>query len=194
MIKKLKQYLNLSMVMSILFLILGVITLIYPKTTLSVFSYFIAVMSIGLGIYLIVLEFASRNSYFMIDTGLSGVLILVLGIVLLMYPKSLTVLIPICLGIWFIVSSVMKLRFTYLLKNISSGLFVSSIIMGILSIICGILFILNPLESSTVITLSCGILIVVYSISDIIEIFIFKRNMNRISKKIKEDMKIIDEI
>lgn len=196
MLKKINKYFNLSIASSILFIILGIIILIFPKISLSIFSYLIGISAILLGIYLIYLEVRYGSIFTLIDTSLSGILSILLGIIILIYPKTVAIFIPIVLGIWFIMSSFMKLRISYYLKYISSSLYLSTLIMNILSIICGIIFIINPLTSSTVITIYIAILLIISSISNLSEIIILKKNINDIDKHLQKEFKeykIIDE-
>lgn len=196
MLKKINKYFNLSISSSILFIILGIIILIFPNLSLNIFSYIMGIFTIILGIYLIILEMKYRNIYALIDTSLSGILSIIVGIIILIYPKTIAIFIPIVLGIWFIISSFMKLRISHYLKYINSSLYLSTIIINILSIICGIIFIINPLTSSTVITIYIAILLIIYSISNLSETIILKKNINDIGKHIKKELKeykIIDE-
>lgn len=196
MLKKINKYFNLSIASSILFIILGIIILIFPKISLSIFSYLIGISAILLGIYLIYLEVRYGSIFTLIDTSLSGILSILLGIIILIYPKTVAIFIPIVLGIWFIMSSFMKLRISYYLKYISGSLYLSTLIMNILSVICGIIFIINPLTSSTVITIYIAILLIIYSISNLSEIIILKKNINNIDKYLQKEFKeykIIDE-
>lgn len=186
MIKRINNYINLSILTSILFIILGIIVMIFPKTMLGIFSYSISIIAIISGIYLIILEIINRNNLFTIGSSLFGTLLILLGIIIFVHPKSIAALIPIGLGIWFITSSVAKLRFTTILKYENSGLWILSIIINILSIICGFVFILNPISSSEIITLIFGIIMIIYSISDICEMIVFKRNIRKIDKFLRD--------
>ena len=55
-----------------------------------------------------------------------------------------------------------------------------------------LLFIVNPLDGAEVIVSFVGILLFVYSLSDIVDMCIFKKNINVIKKNIKDGLKIID--
>ena len=62
--------------------------------------------------------------------------------------------------------------------------------MSILSIVCGIIFIFNPLDGANYIASFVGILLIIYSISDIVDMIIFKVNVNKIYKNIKDGLLI----
>ena len=192
MIKKINNYINLSILTSILFIVLGVTTMIFSKTMLNVLNYCLSIMTIISGIYLIILEIRTKNNLITIDSSLFGILLIVLGIIVFVHPNSVATLIPIGLGIWFIISSFAKLRFTSVLRNENTSLWILTLFMNFLAIICGFIFIFNPLSSSTIITSTIGLLIVIYSISDICEMIVFKKNVNKIAKFLKDRIIKID--
>ena len=57
MIKKLNKYINLSILLSILLMILGITIIIYPAMSLKIFSYGVSIISIVFGIYLLFEDF-----------------------------------------------------------------------------------------------------------------------------------------
>ena len=192
MIKKINKYINLSIFTSILFVLFGGVILLFPKTTLSVFSYTTALVLAVVGIYLIVLDIRTMNNLFYIESGLLGVLLLILGFIIIAHPSTLTVLLPVVLGIWFIVSSIIKFKLSAGLRGDNIGLWVLSLLVTILSVLCGVIFIVNPIESSEVITSSFGLIMIIYAVADSIEMIIFKRNINKIAKYVKEKIVLVD--
>ncbi len=189
MVNKLKKYINFSILVSCLLMVLGGIIFIYPAMTLKLLSYIVAVILIIFGVYLVVQDVIYKKFWLLFDFTLMGIICLVLGIVLLMYPDILTTLIPIFLGIWFIVSGITKFRLTSLLGT-DDGIFITSFIMSILSVICGVLFIISPLSGATIIISFIGILLFVYSLSDIVNMIIFKKNINKLEKSLKDGITV----
>ena len=57
MIKKINQYINLSIVLSILFMIVGLLLIVWPKASLDTFAYVIGSIMIVYGVY----NFKSRR-------------------------------------------------------------------------------------------------------------------------------------
>lgn len=182
MIEKFNKYVNLSIIISLLLIILGIIILVFPTISLKIFSYIISVITILSGILLLIEDYKYRNYFFPIDFSFSGIIILLIGIILLIYPNTLALLIPIFLGVWIITSSIVKFKIIILLSKIDSKIWILSLIMTILSIVCGIFLILNPLDSAEMIISVIGILLIIYSISDISNMIIFKKNINKIVK------------
>lgn len=189
MIGKLNKYINSSIVISALLMLLGIGIFIYPTMSLKVFSYSIAIIISLFGLFLII-EDIRYNIGMLFDFSLLGIMFFLLGLILLKYPNTLTSLIPIFLGIWFIVSGFVKGRWTYYLSDYKLSIRILSFIMSILSIVCGIIFIFNPLDGANYIASFVGILLIIYSISDIVDMIIFKINVNKIYKNIKDGLLI----
>lgn len=193
MIKKLNSWINSSIFISILFIILGIMMILFPKTSLSVFAYLIAILLMINGVYLIVLDCRMRNLFIPMDTLLSGLLSVLLGIMMFLYPNTLKIMIPVALGTWFILSSILKIRISFSLKDLGTPSWIWTLLMAILSIICGFILILNPSVTSITVTLIAGIMMIIYSISDIVDMVVFKKHMNEIAKHFKKNIKIIEE-
>ncbi|GAA1444263.1 HdeD family acid-resistance protein [Leifsonia poae] len=75
--------------------------------------------------------------------GISGVAALVLGIVLLFWPVKTLAVAAVFLGIYFIISGVMRVALGIFSKGISGGLRTLNIILGVLLVIAGIIALKN---------------------------------------------------
>ena len=193
MLKKFNQIINEAIGVSIIFLLLGIIFLIYPNISIQVVAYLIAFILIGSGIYLIGLEFTNRIIFFPMDTLFNGIISVILGTIILIYPNIFQIIIPIMLGTYFILDSIFKLKFITFLRRIDNNSWILTLLLTILSIICGIVLIANPLDSSIAIALFAGIILIVYSITGIIDMLLFKKNIHDLVKEWKKNIKIIEE-
>ncbi len=193
MLKKFNQIINEAIGISIIFLLLGIIFLIYPNISIQVVAYLIAFILIGSGIYLIGLEFTNRIIFFPMDTLFNGIISVILGTIILIYPNIFQTIIPIMLGTYFILDSIFKLKVATFLRRIDNTSWILTLLLTILSIICGIVLIANPLDSSIAIALFAGIILIVYSITGIIDMLLFKKNIHDLVKEWKKNIKIIEE-
>ncbi|MDY4996859.1 MAG: DUF308 domain-containing protein [Bacilli bacterium] len=193
MLKKFNQIINEAIGVSIIFLLLGIIFLIYPNISIQVVAYLIAFILIGSGIYLIGLEFTNRIIFFPMDTLFNGIISVILGTIILIYPNIFQIIIPIMLGTYFILDSIFKLKVITFLRRIDNTSWILTLLLTILSIICGIVLIANPLDSSIAIALFAGIILIVYSITGIIDMLLFKKNIHDLVKEWKKNIKIIEE-
>ncbi len=193
MIKKLNSFINSSICISIMFIIIGIIMVLMPKMSLEILGVILSVILIINGVILMITDIKLNNNFIPVDMLPASMLSILLGIMMLIYPNVLSIIIPLMLGTWFIMTSIFKIRLTLYLSKIQNTPWLLLMLISILSIVCGFILILNPIDSSVAITLFIGIVIIVYAISDIINMIVLKRNIKNIAKYFKENIKIIEE-
>ena len=183
MLNKLNKYLNSGIILTIVFLLVGGILIIKPDISFNIISYLIGASLIVSGIYLFIIDSKTKNIF--INVFLYAILLTLIGILIILNPITLKVILPIFLGLWFLISGIFKIRLDIYVKD--EPYFILSLITNIITVICGVILLINPVESVSAITISLGIIIVVSSISSLIDIIIFKKNINSVVKYLKEE-------
>ena len=120
--KKLNEIIYASIVMSVFFLVMGILLVVNPEISLDVISYMIATFLIINGIFLFVLDFKLGGLLIFFDNIISGVISVVLGILVLINPSLVSTFIPVVVGIWFIIVSIFKIRLSLLFDDDSKGI------------------------------------------------------------------------
>ncbi|MBP3444367.1 MAG: DUF308 domain-containing protein [Bacilli bacterium] len=183
MLNKLNKYLNSGIILTIVFLLVGGILIVKPDISFNIISYLIGASLIVSGIYLFIIDSKTKNIF--INVFLYAILLTLIGILIILNPITLKVILPIFLGLWFLISGIFKIRLDIYMKD--EPYFILSLITNIITVICGVILLINPVESVSAITISLGIIIVVSSISSLIDIIIFKKNINSVVKYLKEE-------
>lgn len=183
MLNKLNKYLNSGIILTIVFLLVGGILIVKPDISFNIISYLIGASLILSGIYLFIIDSKTNNIF--INVFLYAILLTLIGILIILNPVTLKVILPIFLGLWFLISGIFKIRLDIYMKD--EPYFILSLITNIITVICGVILLINPVESVSAITISLGIIIVVSSISSLIDIIIFKKNINSVVKYLKEE-------
>ena len=183
MLNKLNKYLNSGIILTIVFLLVGGILIVKPDISFNIISYLIGASLIVSGIYLFIIDSKTKNIF--INVFLYAILLTLIGILIILNPITLKVILPIFLGLWFLISGIFKIRLDIYMKD--EPYFILSLITNIITVICGVILLINPVESVSAITISLGIIIVVSSISSLIDIIIFKKNINSVVKDLKEE-------
>ena len=183
MLNKLNKYLNSGIILTIVFLLVGGILIVKPDISFNIISYLIGASLIVSGIYLFIIYSKTKNIF--INVFLYAILLTLIGILIILNPITLKVILPIFLGLWFLISGIFKIRLDIYMKD--EPYFILSLITNIITVICGVILLINPVESVSAITISLGIIIVVSSISSLIDIIIFKKNINSVVKYLKEE-------
>ena len=183
MLNKLNKYLNSGIILTIVFLLVGGILIVKPDISFNIISYLIGASLIVSGIYLFIIDSKTKNIF--INVFLYAILLTLIGILIILNPITLKVILPIFLGLWLLISGIFKIRLDIYMKD--EPYFILSLITNIITVICGVILLINPVESVSAITISLGIIIVVSSISSLIDIIIFKKNINSVVKYLKEE-------
>ena len=170
MIKKINEYINLSIILSVLFMIVGILLIVWPKASLDTFAYVIGTIMIIYGIYSFIDSF-SINPALCLFQMTNSILSFLLGICVFLNPSIFESILPIALGIFFIISGAFSSRISFI-----------SLFTSILMIICGVVLIINPGNTALVITTLIGIVLIVYSVSAIVDMFVFKSRVKEIDK------------
>ena len=165
MIKKINEYINLSIILSVLFMIVGILLIVWPKASLDTFAYVIGTIMIIYGIYSFIDSFSINPALCLFQ----------------MTNSIFESILPIALGIFFIISGAFSSRISFIIKDIDNS-YILSLFTSILMIICGVVLIINPGNTALVITTLIGIILIVYSVSAIVDMFVFKSRVKEIDK------------
>jgi len=182
MLKTLKKELNISIISSLIYIVIGIVIICNPEITLSIVGTIVAILAIVCGIIITIINIANIKNE---SSLLIGIFAIVMGIALLVYPNSLTILISIGIGILFIASSVTRLKLAVLLKDTKEAKPMIILVSSIITLIIGISFIFTPLTSALTLTIVSAILMILYSIIDIFEIILIKKNIKTIEQVIE---------
>ena len=107
MLKKFNKYINISIILTLLFLALGILVVCFPTTSIKVIAIIIAILLIVGGV-LLISDYGI--SIFWVNLTAVGILSILMGIILLLYPDILVILIPIVVGMFVIVNSIVDIQ------------------------------------------------------------------------------------
>ena len=125
-----------------------------------------------------------------------GIVCVIMGVLVIQYPEAIATMIPIVLGIVIIASSAIKLQYTLQMKDKGSDLWKTTVIIAIISLLCGVVLLFNPFKAAVGITKIVGIFIVIYGALDLASTLSIRKTFkNVIDLKEAEvaDAKIVDE-
>ena len=184
--KSMNRTLWISIISSIIFILLGVILVSHPETSLVIMSYTVCILLGANGVYQLIMGY-TNTSLSLFDGFSGGILSIILGLLILIKPDTLSIVIPIAIGLWFIISSSYKLRIALILRSINESIWLLLFVMAILMMVCGVILIFNPVSGMVAITRMIGILIMIYSAIDIVEALMIKKNMKLLDNWFHED-------
>ena len=190
--KKLKRMFNLSIVFSALLAILGVVMIIHPNVTLTTMSKILAVYVIIRGVCKVIIHFKESDIYLPYDPLMPGIVSIIMGLILFTHPNYIETLVGILVGIWIVIESINDINISWKLRSTDAPWLIT-LILGIVSLIAGIILLINPAESAEAVMIWSGIILLINSITSCVDKFIFKKYVKEIKKTAKEIIKTIEE-
>ena len=184
-----KNITNSVIVLSILAVLLGIVLVAYPGISLVVLGIMVASYLIVLGVTLIIVDIKAWRYFIPFNGLLPGILSVILGVLLAKDPGSIAAYIGIVMGLWIIISSFGGIRFAAALRGTGAP-WVFMIIMNVLDIlICGCIL-YSPVLSSVSLTMGIGIVLIVHSVINIINMIIVKKDVKDLEQILAQAMKI----
>jgi uncharacterized membrane protein HdeD (DUF308 family) len=175
-----------SMLSSIALAILGALLIFQSEITIISISYVIGGVLVAIGVLAILKYLANLNKNTKNELDIVyGIVSAILGIVVINNPKAIASIIPIVAAFIIIITSANKLQYGLELKVNGNNLWKSTIIISIITIICGILLIF--------ITKVVGTLILIYAILDIISTLTIKNTVKQLHEALEETMTDIQD-
>ena len=185
-----KKTTNSIICSSIIAFIIGLIMVISPDMTIKTLGIIMSIYFILHGLVLIILDITSDEYYVPYDSLLSGILSVIVGIVLIGKPDVLATIYTIAIGVWIALSSINSLKMAMALRKEDSP-WVLLLLLGIIDLIVGLVVVFNPFGASLSITVFAGIMIIIHSIINIVDMIIIKKNVKAFSKAIEKKIKDI---
>lgn len=166
----LKKYERESILISALLIIVAIFLIAKPGIALSTVVTLFAIVFLVDGIINIIaymMEDAEIRAFS--NELMMGILLVILGFIILLNQPLFISILPIMIGIWIFIKSIMKFQLAINLKSAVAErwglLLVSSILMAIL----GVLIIANPFEAIFTLTRFIGIMMLVAEVINICE-------------------------
>ena len=177
-----KEYLKrtgiISIIASILFAVLGIIMLTNPETTIKIVTMVLGVAIVIMGLVKIISYFALKGNLDFFNYELIyGVIALLLGIVILVHSNTFAAIVRIIIGMWIAYSGLVKTTLSLKLKSAGIKSWKFTLILALVSLIAGILIMFTNTASIVVLT---AIVMIIYSVTDIIDELIFMKNIDSI--------------
>lgn len=174
----LKSYERDSIVISILFTILGIFLVVNPTKSITSIIFAFGVLLVGSGI-ISILNYClipPEEKIYSLDF-LRGILTIISGILTIVFKNDLVNVLPVLLGLFIIFNHLFKMQMTFNFSSILIGNSVWFIILEILWIVLGVLLILNPFEWLITIGTLAGIFLIISEIGNIISSIIILRKI-----------------
>ena len=182
------KFLKSSIISAIGLAILGILLVFESELTIVSISYVIGAILVAIGT-IAILNFVNdmkknvKNELNIVY----GIGMVVLGIIVISNPKGVASIIPFILGVLIIINSAAKLQYSLELKKDNNKLWNSTMIMALITLLCGLLLVFNPFSGAEFITKVVGVLLFIYAITDIVSSLRIRKTVKNIQKVIENN-------
>lgn len=161
-----------DIIVSLIFVIFGIMLISRPEAIASVISILLGAIFIVMGV-LKIIDYYSNGKQDNYLIAIATVMILV-GIIIMFCADIILSVFRILIAIWIIYSGIMNLQTAIVWKDYKSRLWFVTLLLAIVTIIVGVYILAN----TGAILKTIGVAIFVYGLVDIIESFIFIKKVD----------------
>lgn len=174
--------------------VVGLLLIFQSEFTILAIAYVIGGILIALGTLTLIKYIKDIDNPLRNELNIVyGIVTAILGVIVIKNPEALAGLIPLVVGVIIVINSAAKLEYSLELKKDDNNLWKTTMILSIVTAICGILLIFNPFKGAVFITKIVGALIFTYALLDIISTLMFENTVKSLKKEIKEIVEDVKE-
>ncbi|MBQ5475241.1 MAG: DUF308 domain-containing protein [Lachnospiraceae bacterium] len=159
-----------NIIVALVYIILGVFMMVHPRTFYKGFTTALMIILIGMGISKIASYFIIKKNTEIGTTMklISGICLIVFGILVRVLLGSLVAMI---IGLFLVYGGISKLVLGLSIKNVDKTQGKTLIIAGVINMIIGIIAVLLPFKTTSVVIIIFGIAFVLSGIMEVISVF-----------------------
>lgn len=169
-----------SIIISLFIGVVGIIMLLLPELTDKL-------IGIIIGIIFLINGTNTSYKYFRRDDAklysfnlIFGIILAIIGILVIAVPFTVTAFITVCLGLYLITIGANKITYGVWFKIGNDSSWLITVTIGLMLIIFGILVIINPFTTTLTITKIVGAFLIISSVLDITDLILLKRRSEKI--------------
>ena len=192
--KYLEKIKSTTIVSSIIYVLLGLVMVIFPEVVNDFIWYIIGGLIVIFGILQLMNYLSIPYKNF-----LTGIVLLIsfasiaLGTYIIFSPEKLISLVPLIIGVIMIVDGIQKLIQIQSIKQAGYDNPIALLIYALCLIVLGIILIKNPFGAILVVIRIIGLFLITDAIEELITVKKYERAFKNFKENVKRDVKIIEE-
>lgn len=161
---------------SVLYLLLGILMLLFPAAVSDFICYLVAFMFLFFGAAGIVMYIKTDiKTPFTNSTLVLAIILGSLGMYIFLNPKAFASFIPLVIGIFLIADSISKLSAAFDLKKCEYSNWWHMLIIAFIILVSGLILAFNPFEVVTASIMLIGSILIVDALSNIFTIYSYSK-------------------
>lgn len=170
-----------TLLIAIATIIAGVILLFLPNVTNKVVGIIVGVIFLLEGLNTIY-KYLHRDGAKLYSLNLVfGILYIILGIVIIIYPFTVVEFVTVCLGLYILINGSNKVNYALWLKKGNEDSWLIVLVSGFMLIVIGILVMFNPFISLTITKLA-GAFMIITGVLNLTDTILFKKRSKEITE------------
>lgn len=176
---------------AVLYILLGVVLLVWPGTTAAVICYAFGGILVCYGAATILGFFLSRAGGFVFELFL-GIVAGALGIFFLVRPQVIISILPVALGLFILVDGLLNLKRAVDLRRLEYSRWYVSLVLSLVSLVLGLVVLFHPYLAAEALVMVIGGVVIYEGLSDIWTIFMVGRLTRQLRKRMPIEVDPID--
>lgn len=185
--KEVKEFRRSYIFVSALYVVLGVVLLIWPTTSVRMICYGLGLAMVVLGLTYGIIYFTKENlnSFLQMDLVI-GIICLAFGVFILLNPTFLASVLPFAMGIILLLGAVVKLQSAFNMKRLNFRRWYIVLIFALVIVALGIVLLCNPFAQEHYMILYIGICLILdgmTNLGSLISILVKVKSLAKIQRE-----------
>lgn len=181
----------LSVISSIVSILLGCLLLFETSASIETMAVILGILLILLGAFIIGRYISSELFRSIFDFSLLySFLSIISGVLILMDNSLITIIISAYIFANLMMSAINKINLAVVIKKLDLGNWILPLLVSLLLIAASVVVIINPINSTMIVTKTVGIVVIISTIIDLIEMIAIKYRVKNVKKELFVNVKV----
>lgn len=175
----------LSVISSIVSILLGCLLIFETSASIETMAVILGILLILIGAFIIGRYISSELFRSIFDFSLLySFLSIISGVLILMDNSLITIIISAYIFANLMMSAINKINLAVVIKKLDLGNWVLPLLVSLLLIAASVVVIINPINSTIVVTKTVGVVVIISAIIDLIEMIAIKCKVKNVKKEL----------
>lgn len=165
---------SLSIIAAILFLILGIILILYPNNVVSFLAIVLGIIILLLGASKLIIYLKNKKIEDNTNNLIIAIVLIIIGVITMFLSSVIAFAVRLIIGGWLLYSGVVKLVLALKVKETGITTWYIPLISSIIMLVCG----LYTIIVANMLNMAGGIVLVVYSVAEIVQYIAIPKSKN----------------
>lgn len=178
-----KQFSKSYILISALYVVLGIVLLAWPTTSVKMICYGLGFVMVVLGITYGIIYFTKDNlaGFLQMDLVI-GIICLAFGVFILLNPTFLSTVLPFAMGIILLLGAVVKVQSSFNMKRLKFEKWYLVLICALVIIALGIVLLCNPFKEERHMIFYIGICLILDGLTNLVSLICIQTRVKKLAR------------